>query len=199
VLYHLLVALRSRGVGLDAVMAELETAHRPIRHCRKGKPGSRMRDGHAIWDQLVKSTCRPIRCSRAGNGPVAGGYADDADGRRARPPCARSTTRSRWRRSRMSICRCRACCRFTSPATQGLHRATQSFLGTTRRQGPLSDRGAGSVAVGKSTTARVLRQLLTRWPQHAEGRPSSHRRLPVCNAFLRENGLMERKGFPRKL
>ncbi|WP_413991329.1 type I pantothenate kinase [Labrys okinawensis] len=81
-------------------------------------------------------------------------------------------------------------------ATQGLHRATRSFLGTHDRKVPYLIGVAGSVAVGKSTTARVLRQLLTRWPNTPKVDLITTDGFLFPNAFLRENGLMERKGFP---
>ena len=47
-----------------------------------------------------------------------------------------------------------------------LYRAYRTFLGATDRAHPVRDRDRGSVSVGKSTTARLLRLLLARWPQH---------------------------------
>ncbi|MGJ4858016.1 type I pantothenate kinase [Labrys sp. KB_33_2] len=81
-------------------------------------------------------------------------------------------------------------------ATQGLHRATQRFLGTRDGKVPYLIGVAGSVAVGKSTTARVLRQLLTRWPNTPKVDLITTDGFLFPNAFLREHGLMERKGFP---
>lgn len=77
-----------------------------------------------------------------------------------------------------------------------LHRATSEFLGERAKQTPFIIGVAGSVAVGKSTVARLLRELLTRWP----GTPSVE--LVTTDGFLHPNaelerrGLMERKGFP---
>ena len=51
-------------------------------------------------------------------------------------------------------------------ATQKLFRATNSFLHSEDRKVPYVIGIAGSVAVGKSTTARILRRLLSRWPHH---------------------------------
>jgi type I pantothenate kinase len=81
-------------------------------------------------------------------------------------------------------------------ATQGLHRATQSFLGTKDVKVPYLIGVAGSVAVGKSTTARVLRQLLTRWPNTPKVELITTDGFLFPNAVLRASGLMERKGFP---
>jgi type I pantothenate kinase len=81
-------------------------------------------------------------------------------------------------------------------ATQGLDRATQSFLGTRDGKVPYLIGVAGSVAVGKSTTARVLRQLLTRWPNTPKVDLITTDGFLYPNAVLRASGLMERKGFP---
>ena len=51
-------------------------------------------------------------------------------------------------------------------ATQKLFRATNNFLHSEDRKVPYVIGIAGSVAVGKSTTARILRRLLSRWPHH---------------------------------
>ena len=81
-------------------------------------------------------------------------------------------------------------------ATQALHRATQSFLGTRDGKVPYLIGVAGSVAVGKSTTARVLRQMLTRWPNTPKVDLITTDGFLLPNATLRANGWMERKGFP---
>src|SRR5689334_12487344 len=51
-------------------------------------------------------------------------------------------------------------------ATQTLHKAQDTFLGTLPRPAPYVIGIAGSVAVGKSTFARILQALLARWPAH---------------------------------
>ncbi|MDH6179944.1 type I pantothenate kinase [Microbacteriaceae bacterium SG_E_30_P1] len=79
---------------------------------------------------------------------------------------------------------------------QQLHDVTTTFLGTSSRRTPFVIGVAGSVAVGKSTVARLLRELLGRW----EGTPRVE--LVTTDGFLYPNaelerrGLMERKGFP---
>ncbi len=81
-------------------------------------------------------------------------------------------------------------------ATQKLFAARKAFLGGNGRKVPFIIGMAGSVAVGKSTTARILKKLLSRWPDHprVELLPTDGFLLP--NAELERRGLMERKGFP---
>ena len=81
-------------------------------------------------------------------------------------------------------------------AIQSLFGVTQQFLGGREHKVPYIIGIAGSVACGKSTTSRLLRALLARWPDHpkVEFLPTDGFLLP--NAVLRAEGLMERKGFP---
>ncbi|MBX3581762.1 MAG: type I pantothenate kinase [Rhizobiaceae bacterium] len=55
---------------------------------------------------------------------------------------------------------------------------------------------AGSVAVGKSTTARLLKELLARWPSSPKVDLVTTDGFLFPNEVLRRNNLMERKGFP---
>src|SRR5271169_1076783 len=81
-------------------------------------------------------------------------------------------------------------------STQGLFKATQRFLGAADGKVPYIIGVAGSVAVGKSTTARVLQALLTRWVNTPKVQ------LVTTDGFLHPNGelirqgIMDRKGFP---
>ncbi len=81
-------------------------------------------------------------------------------------------------------------------ATQGLHRATQQFLGQQTAKMPFIIGVAGSVAVGKSTSARLLRALLGRWSASPKVDLVTTDGFLLPNAVLRAEGLMERKGFP---
>ena len=79
---------------------------------------------------------------------------------------------------------------------QKLHRVTSDFLGERAGRVPFIIGVAGSVAVGKSTVSRLLKELLSRW----EGTPSVEMITTdgflYPNAELERRGLMERKGFP---
>lgn len=81
-------------------------------------------------------------------------------------------------------------------ATQRLHRAQQRFLGTEDAKMPYIIGVAGSVAVGKSTTARVLKALLTRWPNVPKVDLVTTDGFLYPNAVLERENLMEKKGFP---
>lgn len=81
-------------------------------------------------------------------------------------------------------------------AAQELHAATSTFLGHKDRKVPFILGVAGSVAIGKSTTARVLKALLARWPDHPRVDLITTDGFLYSNAELARRGLMERKGFP---
>ncbi|TLP77167.1 type I pantothenate kinase [Nesterenkonia sphaerica] len=77
-----------------------------------------------------------------------------------------------------------------------LRSATNDFLGGTTRRTPFIIGVAGSVAVGKSTTARVLQEMLRRWSSTPRVELVTTDGFLYPNAELRRRGLMERKGFP---
>lgn len=79
---------------------------------------------------------------------------------------------------------------------QELHRVTSRFLGTLSAKVPYVIAIAGSVSVGKSTTARILQTLLSRWPDHPRVDLVTTDGFLFPNAVLEERGLMLRKGFP---
>ncbi len=86
---------------------------------------------------------------------------------------------------------------FYVEAIQGIHHASTRFLGTNGDKVPFIIGVAGSVAVGKSTTARVLHALLQRWPTSPTVDLITTDGFLYPNKVLEERGLMERKGFPQ--
>jgi len=81
-------------------------------------------------------------------------------------------------------------------ATNGLHTATDTFLGDLPAKVPFVIGIAGSVAVGKSTTARLLQTLLSRWPDHPRVELVTTDGFLLPNAELERRGILHRKGFP---
>lgn len=77
-----------------------------------------------------------------------------------------------------------------------LHTRTSEFLGLREQRTPFVIAVAGSVAVGKSTTARLLRELLRRWPATPKVELVTTDGFLLPNAVLEARGIMERKGFP---
>ena len=81
-------------------------------------------------------------------------------------------------------------------ASQNLNVVADLFLGTPARHVPFIVGVGGSVAVGKSTCARVLRALLARWPNHPKVDLVTTDGFLYPTATLEARGLMQRKGFP---
>ncbi|SDG07717.1 type I pantothenate kinase [Chitinophaga filiformis] len=81
-------------------------------------------------------------------------------------------------------------------SAQRLHAATNSFLGSQFLKVPFIIGIAGSVAVGKSTTARVLQRLLSAWPNHPKVDLVTTDGFLYPNRVLEQRGIMNRKGFP---
>ena len=81
-------------------------------------------------------------------------------------------------------------------AVQQLVRVTDNFLGRPSPPAPFVIGIAGSVSVGKSTIARVLREVLARWFEHRRVDHLTTDGFLYSNAVLEERGLMQRKGFP---
>jgi len=81
-------------------------------------------------------------------------------------------------------------------ATQSLHQAAATFLGTHAPRLPFVLGLAGSVAVGKSTASRVLQALLARWPSHPQVDLVTTDGFLLPQRVLEARGLAQRKGFP---
>jgi type I pantothenate kinase len=81
-------------------------------------------------------------------------------------------------------------------ASQGLHQVTDTFLERPTSAETYVLAVAGSVAVGKSTFARVIQALLARWPNHPKVELVATDGFLHSNAVLEERGIMDRKGFP---
>ena len=81
-------------------------------------------------------------------------------------------------------------------AAGSLFQATDSFLGKPGSRVPYVIGIAGSVAVGKSTTARILQALLSRWPDTPRVDLVTTDSFLYPNAVLVERDILDRKGFP---
>ena len=80
--------------------------------------------------------------------------------------------------------------------SQELHQVTGNFLQKTNKRTPFIIGVAGSVAVGKSTVSRLLKELLSRWPSTPRVALVTTDGFLYPNKVLEERGLMQRKGFP---
>lgn len=81
-------------------------------------------------------------------------------------------------------------------AKQQRNQLLKEFLGKDASQSPYIISIAGSVAVGKSTTARILQSLLQRWPEHPKVELVTTDGFLYPLATLEQKGLLQRKGFP---
>lgn len=79
---------------------------------------------------------------------------------------------------------------------QQLHEVSDSYLNRTNKRIPFIIGVAGSVAVGKSTVSRLLKELLSRWPSTPTVALVTTDGFLHPNAVLEERGIMDRKGFP---
>lgn len=86
--------------------------------------------------------------------------------------------------------------RYYVDATSALHQATQAFLRSKEARIPFIIGIAGSVAVGKSTSARLLQKLIERWPSKPQVALVTTDGFLHPNAYLQQENLMRRKGFP---
>jgi type I pantothenate kinase len=81
-------------------------------------------------------------------------------------------------------------------ATAQLHEASSTFLHEDTGSTPFVIGIAGSVAVGKSTAARVLREMMARWPETPRVELVTTDGFLYPNAELERRGILDRKGFP---
>jgi type I pantothenate kinase len=81
-------------------------------------------------------------------------------------------------------------------ASQQLFTVTDTFLGKPSDRVPYVNGIAGSVAVGKSTIARILQELLANWPDHPSVDLVTTDGFLYRNEVLERRGIMDRKGFP---
>ncbi|MGG1573385.1 type I pantothenate kinase [Fictibacillus sp. NRS-1165] len=81
-------------------------------------------------------------------------------------------------------------------ASQQLHQQSNAFLRKQMKKPPFIIGIAGSVAVGKSTTSRIIQALLSRWPNTPKVELVTTDGFLFPNAVLEQKGLMGRKGFP---
>lgn len=85
---------------------------------------------------------------------------------------------------------------FYIAASQELYAVTDKFLHASIVKVPFIIGIAGSVAVGKSTTARVLKRLLSLWPGHPRVELVTTDGFLYPNKILEQKGFLNRKGFP---
>ncbi len=85
---------------------------------------------------------------------------------------------------------------FYVEAVHGLRLATSEFLGERPARVPFVVGVAGSVAAGKSTTSRILKELMSRWPHTPRVELVTTDGFLYPNAELERRGLLQRKGFP---
>jgi len=81
-------------------------------------------------------------------------------------------------------------------SVQKLNNSTRAFMGVESGKVPFIIGIAGSVAVGKSTVARILQTLLARWPEHPQVDLVTTDGFLFSTADLEKRNLMHRKGFP---
>ena len=221
-IYHLLVVLAARGIALVRGRSRARRRAPGSRACRKRRParaapgrlrprarsrrdlgsprhvskGGRARARERAMDQRTDDNLSPYRIfSRA----------EWAAKRHDTPMTLTSdeVTRLRSLHDRLDMTEVEdiylplsRLLSFYVAATQRLFRAQQNFLGTEDAKMPYIIGVAGSVAVGKSTTARVLQALLARWPNVPKVDLVTTDGFLYPNAILAREGLMERKGFP---
>ena len=216
------IAVRGRSALGDGqqepsvATGRVEHPHRPAHGGRRGRRADRRPRSRPT---RAGCTTRPASCGSVASGPppenrlhvVPDRYLtferDDwaalarRDAADARPTptssrCRASTTASTSTRSPPSTCRSAGLLNLYVSAVQDLQRVSSTFLGSIAPKVPYVIGVAGSVAVGKSTFARILQALLSRWPNHPQVDLVTTDGFLHPNAVLDERDLMDRKGFP---
>ena len=183
VLYHLLVVLEGarhsarRGHG----RAETRTAQSGLAE-KAAVAGRSTRPMDMVSPPDRNSPYRDLHAR--GMGDAARRHAADADRRRSRRGCARSTIRIDWTRSRRSICRCRACSRSMSRRRRGCSAPRALPRHATARRCPTS---SASPAASRSANHHGAHPAGAAAPlaEHAEGRSRHDRRLPAAERRAR--------------
>ena len=162
-LYHLLVLLQARGIKLAEVEALLET--RTKKSGLEEKASRKRLRPTTSMEQRIDDGLSPYRTySRGGMGGAARRHADDADaGRGDAAALAARPARHEGGRGDLSAAVAAALALRRGDAA-AVHARSSASSAREDDKMPYIIGVAGSVAVGKSTTARVLQALLARWP-----------------------------------
>ena len=198
-LFHLLVLLKSRGVKLEEVEAALAQRTDDVRTGRKGRAQARLNESGGRLHGYAGSEQQQYNPYRVFSREQWAQLRDDT-------PMTLEPARSRALRSMHDRLDLKEVEDIYLPlsrllsiyvdATQRLYFAQRRFLGIEDRKMPYIIGVAGSVAVGKSTTARVLQALLARWSPRPKVDLVTTDGFLFPNAVLERQGLMQKKGFP---
>jgi len=156
---------------------ELPTGSEPLRHPRSGGDSPFVDFDRASWARLGETSPLPLTADELERIRSLGDHIDLDEVRQVYLPLSRLLNLHVQEGGR-------------------LYRAYRTFLGGTAARTPFVIGVAGSVSAGKSTTARLLRLLLARWPQHPRVELITTDGFLYPNAELERRGLMQRKGFP---
>lgn len=151
----------------------------PARPPEFGAPGASpfIEFGRAAWSRLSSSTPLPLTASDVERLRGLGDPIDLAEADTAYRPLSRLLA-------------------LYVTASQRLRATTATFLAERAHRTPFVIGVAGSVAVGKSTAARLLRELMRRWPETPQVDLVPTDGFLYPNAELERRGLLHRKGFP---
>ena len=157
--------------------SSLETDPRRRRGSRSAELGPYVERSRADWAALAQSTSLTLTADTLNNLRGLSDPTDLRDVREVYLPLTRLLS---------------SYVRYTGD----LHASTNDFLKISVGRTPFVLGVAGSVAVGKSTTARLLRELLSAWPEHPRVALVTTDGFLLPNAELERRGLLHRKGFP---